>query len=139
MSLTKCSSKREFLTWRLTLLPPLVVFHRLSEFEKVMICALRKETLPRALDSLTYTSWAPARPLSGGLASAWPAPVLPQLMISLPLLHELPRVVLLLKACMKCYLLSLYSLKMNPFCSLQLICFFLFFKLLLTPVDSFFF
>lgn len=70
-----------------------------------------------------------AKMLSSGLASAWPAPGLPQLVTSLPLLHKLPGVVLLLKACMKCYLLSLYSLKMNPFCSLQLICFFLFFSL----------
>lgn len=71
-----------------------------------------------------------AEMLSSGLASAWPAPGLPQLVTSLPLLHKLPGVVLLLKACMKCYLLSLYSLKMNPFCSLQLICFFLFFSFL---------
>lgn len=52
-------------------------------------------------------SFLPAGPiakmLSSGLASAWPAPGLPQLVIGLPLLHKLSRVVLLLKACMNCY------------------------------------
>lgn len=82
-----------------------------------------------------------AKTLSSGLASAWLAPGPPQLVISLPLLHKLPRVVLLLKACMKCYLLSLYSLKMESFLffATHLLFSFLFFKLLLTPVDSFFF
>lgn len=130
MSPTKCSSKREFLTWRINLLPPLVISHHLSEFEKVTIRALRKETLPLRPEACSFLPAGPiAKPLPSGLASAWPAPGLPQLIISLPLLHKLPRVVLLLKACMKCYLLSLYSLKMNPFCSLQLICFFLLFSL----------
>lgn len=118
-----------------------VIFHHLPEFEKVMVCVLWKETSLKP-EAFSFLPAGPiAKMLSSGLASAWPAPGLPQLVISLPLLHKLPRVVLLLKACMKCYLLSLYSLKMNPFCSLQLICFFsfLFFKLLLTPVDSSFF
>ena len=94
-----------------------------------MVCALRKEISLRP-EAFSFLLAGPiAKTLSSGLASAWPAPGLPQLVISLPLLRKLPRVVLLLKACMKCCLLSLYSLKMNPFCSLQLICFFLFFSL----------
>ena len=111
------------------LLPLPVIFHHLPEFGKVMVCALRKEISLRP-EAFSFLLAGPiAKTLSSGLASAWPAPGLPQLVISLPLLRKLPRVVLLLKACMKCCLLSLYSLKMNPFCSLQLICFFLFFSL----------
>lgn len=77
------------------------------EFEQVMVCALRKDSFltPEAFPFLP--AGPIAKMLSSGLAFAWPAPGLPQLVISLPLLHKLPRVVLLLKACMKCCLLFL--------------------------------
>ncbi|KAB0343102.1 hypothetical protein FD755_013498 [Muntiacus reevesi] len=63
-----------------------------------MVCVLWKETSLKP-EAFSFLPAGPiAKMLSSGLASAWPAPGLPQLVISLPLLHKLPRVVLLLKA-----------------------------------------
>lgn len=75
--LTMCSSRREILTSQIHLLKLLVIFHHLSEFEQIMVCALRKDS------SLTFEAFPflPAGPiakmLSSGLAFAWPVPGLP--------------------------------------------------------------